>query len=234
MRHRFRLRVLSCGLWVASGVAAAGAIGCDRPLGGGATDAGAADADAACPTTATSPFVACGCGCCGPPAAALTCYYPARGESPATIDPPRTPESCATAGCWLGARYLCCASPAPPTSESASYCAYDLATNIERYEVLKTDGTTCTRFLLEGLTTNSGFPVSAPASFEVSGGTRGPCQSSAVGVQAVGAIGTVAFHAGPTRALDIHLTLFFDTGSGTAEAVRFDAEALSIDSSLCD
>jgi hypothetical protein len=257
MSRRLRVGVLGTALW-ASAAAAALAGGCgDRPLGGQhvttpagdgsppPADGGAAEAPdtrvsdptADCAGLA-SPFVACGCGCCGAqpqPTLEAGCYYPALGESPATIDPPRTPESCANAGCSIGQRYLCCASPAAPIAETPSYCAYDLATDIERYEILKTDGTICTRIRLEGLPSGHKFPVSTPAGFEVSGGHRVPCLSSAAGVQAIGAIGSVGFRPAAQRpTLDVHVTLFFADGpGGTVDAERFDVDGVALDASTC-
>lgn len=57
------------------------------------------------------PFVDCGCGCCGGTEPIDVCVRASAGETLSSVrgDPVQpTPAQCATVGCSLGLRYLCC------------------------------------------------------------------------------------------------------------------------------
>jgi hypothetical protein len=192
-------------------------------------DAGSPDTGAMCPTDASTLNV-CGCGCCGGAPEGRACYYPARGESTSTIpNPMPSAASCAAVGCSFGTRYVCCADPGAPAAPTASYCSRDLATNLERYVVIKTEGALCTQFQLDGYTSPSAFPISTTAGFSVSIGSRGPCDGSAPRTSAIGGLGRVTFRRAPgASSLDAHVTLFFDGAAGPASGVRLDVDGLTL------
>jgi hypothetical protein len=192
-------------------------------------DMGPADAGAACPANAPALNV-CGCGCCGAAPMGHACYYPVRGESVSTIpNPMPSPASCAAVGCSFGLRYVCCAEPGAPAAPTATYCSRDLATNLERYVVIKTEGAVCTQFQLDGYTSPSAFPISASPGFSVARATMGPCDGSAPAAYAIGGLGSIDFRRAPASSnLDVHVTLFFDGASGTANAVGLDVDGLTI------
>jgi hypothetical protein len=231
---------------------AVGTPGCGRPaLESRAADAAVetvatpapADANAdvvvvaACPAGVAALDV-CGCGCCGLTPMGQACYYPARGESVHGIpNPMPSAEGCANVGCAAGTRHLCCVDPGQmiPLGE-IFYCAQDLATGLERYFVTRRDGAICTSFTLEGLTSPRDFPVATPDGFGISQGRRGRCDGVGA-TSAIGGLGEVRFAqgSGARRALDVHVVLFFDGGSGagTAEATRLDVGDLEISGNPC-
>jgi hypothetical protein len=169
------------------------------------------------------------------------CYYPSLGQARSSIADPH-PSNCATVGCSLGVRYLCCADPGPapsPDAGGARLCAYDPGTDASRIIIVKTDGATCTTLGLVGGGggTASFTAVSTSAGWTVERATRGPCDGSTAAALAAGAIGTatvVTSTGAPTPPrVSAHVAIFFDDGSGTATPVRLDGDDLGLDPSGC-
>ena len=72
-----------------------------------------------------------------------------------------------------------------------------------------------------------------PAPYNKAMAWRAPCDGSADAVRAIGGLGTVTTSAlrhpaGPYR-YDIHVALFFDSGTGIAGGVRIDVDDLAIE-----
>lgn len=203
----------------------------------GAASDGGATTDAASAMCSSSDGVVdvCGCGCCGGGPMNARCYYPQLGQSPTQIpNPMPDANACATVGCSAGLRHMCCADPGTPASGSATYCARDLATDLERYTVTKKDGATCAGFALQGLTSPTDFPITTSSQLWVGQGTRGACDGSTPVMQAIGGLGQISF--APTQAgsaFDVHVTIFYaDPSTGAPIAERFDVDELAV-AALC-
>jgi hypothetical protein len=184
-------------------------------LGGGVCPAG------------VGPVIDCGCGCCGPTPESTACYYPVLGQSPATIvGPMPTPGQCATAGCSWGVRDVCCAGPEQP-QPADGYCGADTSgEDLPAFTITRRDGDTCTTLELWAANKPQ-LPISGPPGFAVMWGTREPCSGGPPSATAIGGLGSVNPSPGPAGQVpsryDVHLVLFFDNGTGTADAVRLDA-----------
>jgi len=202
------------------------------PDGAAAPDAGAEAG--ACPANA-QPVDTCGCGCCGTGSPGLTsCYYPALGQSPASFPDPR-PPNCATAGCSVGERHVCCADPPTPHGDFDEYCAYDPATDLPRIVLKQTEATRCATVTLVRLPGANPQTTTIPGwSFE--SGRLGDCADLASGLAAIGALGTASLvYTGQVGMFTAHLVLFTAnaTPSGTADAHRLDVINLPLSTSAC-
>src|SRR6185369_4267562 len=69
------------------------------------------------------------------------------------------------------------------------------------------------------------FPISTPTGLNASGASRGPCDGSPTGAEAIGGLGSAAVTSSPT-ALTLHATLFFE-GAAATDSVRFDVDGLT-------
>jgi hypothetical protein len=188
-------------------------------LGGGMCPAG------------VGPVIDCGCGCCGATPQGTACYYPVLGQSAETIVGPKpTPGQCATAGCSFGVRDICCAGPDQP-QPSDGYCGADTTVeDLPRFTITRHDGDTCTTLELWA-ENKPQLPISGPPGYAVMWGTRGPCSGATPPATAIGGLGSVDPSPGsagtvPSR-YDVHVILFFDNGSGTADAVRLDVDGVA-------
>jgi hypothetical protein len=188
-------------------------------------DAGADAGAAVCPI-GVAPLEVCGCGCCGGVTEGVVCYYPSRGETRDAIpNPMPDPSSCARQGCIIGDRYVCCADPGPDTSQ-ATICAAD--TSIEdqaRFAITRRDGNVCTTLELGGVA--SYLPITGPPGRTTVAAWRALCDGPNTPVRAIGGLGAVTAH-GLTTHYDVHVVLFFDNGSGSAEAVRIDRDDVAV------
>jgi hypothetical protein len=196
-----------------------------RPDAGG--DAGDAGRDmipgATCPADVT-PVDVCGCGCCGE-AKGRACYYPALGESRETVPHP-PPSNCATAGCSAGVRHLCCADPGPRPGV-VTLCANNTSDeDFPRYQVTRRDNGVCTS--LEVAISAPGSPIVGPGLSNVATAWREPCGDISMRKYAIGGLGRVTesplTHADGSARRDIHVALYFDSGTGIADVVRIDAD----------
>lgn len=176
------------------------------------------------------PLDVCGCGCCGE-AMGRACYYPARGESRESIpNPMPTPSQCAMAGCSFGVRYLCCVDPGPDPGHGNA-CATDTSIeDLSRFTVSRRDGAICTT-----LEISSGapvLPIAPPPGYKSVQAWRAPCDGSAPPAYAIGGAGSVTPGSSgtlfPFPRFDVHVALFFDAGTGTADAVRVDADDVAV------
>jgi hypothetical protein len=185
---------------------------------------------AVCPAD-VPPLDVCGCGCCGDRVPmGRACYYPALGESRDAIpNPVPPPQNCAMAGCSIGVRHVCCADPGPSVSAGA-VCANDTSEeDLPRFQVTRRDGIVCTTLELgAGM---AFIPIVGPGPYTGARGWRGPCFDNATQT-AIGGFGSVTLspvrHADGASRFDIHVSLFFDSGAGIAEAVRIDVDDLAV------
>jgi hypothetical protein len=174
------------------------------------------DASTTCPANSPRITHSCGLG-----AAGTSCYYPAFGESPQSLN-----SSCDDF------TWVCCADPGPATS-AASYCATDTSRE-DQAEVTftKRDDSECLTAVMFQTAAASSF-FSTPPGYGMVTGYRGACDASpSVQVQyAIGALGSVADSAaadgGAVRRFDVHLVFFFDNGSGTPDTARADVDGLA-------
>jgi hypothetical protein len=187
-----------------------------------------------CPA-GVAPVDVCGCGCCGSPQS-VTCYYPAQGESAEAIpNPMPSPASCANVGCSGGVRHLCCVDPGP--GPAADTCAEDLPIeDLARHAVVRRDGAVCTTLEID-LGVPAELPIAGGSGWTATFGQRGPCDGSSPVERAIGGAGTLSVHPLATgsaaQVVDIHAALFFEDGTGTATAVRLDADGLVVQSPRC-
>jgi len=204
----------------------------------GPAEAGA-DADrqaAGCPSS--SYVDVCGCGCCGQPQSTV-CYYPALGDSPATIPNPRPPD-CSAVGCSLGVRHVCCDAQVDTRSDFYNYCAYDPATDLPRIVLVQStlaqSGlSSCATVTLVRQPDANPQPSSIPGwSFE--SGQLGACGGPSSGPAAIGALGTASLvYAGSSATFTAHLVLFTASASGpvAAAAHRMDVISLPLSTGTC-
>jgi len=217
----FRLTTYSAAMGLLLVVASS----CDRSRSeqqkaGPAADGGdaALDANATCPPN--SPRIS---NSCGNGVAATICYYPALGESPQSLN----------SACNDITR-VCCADPGPSVSV-ASYCAADTS-QPNQAEITFTEraGSECLTALM--FQTASGASSYLPPSYGNVVGYRGACDASPSDQRqyAIGVLGSVAISAfadgGTVQRFDVHLVLFFDNGSGTADTARMDVDGLAVGS----
>jgi hypothetical protein len=192
--------------------------------------------------TCAGSFEACGCGCCSGVSPTPVCYYPGAGDSLASIkavdEAAKASPTCATAGCSLGLRYVCCADAPVEPAGNALYSATATMTALDRINLKKTasDGT-CVSFTLASPTSVTGvrpFRLTLPPQWGLEGPVAtGPCNNPGL-LPIIGAQGTVTFEpSGNTCTLSAHLTLFHapDT-AGTVIATRFDADQVPISGGL--
>jgi hypothetical protein len=184
---------------------------------------------AVCPA-GVPPLDVCGCGCCGE-AMGRACYYPAHGESRDDIpNPVPPPQNCAMAGCSFGVRHVCCAGPGTPPGV-LTVCANNTSDeDYPRFQVTTRDGLLCTT--LELAIGGGNLPIMGPGPYSKAMAWRARCDSTADAVRAIGGLGTVTTsplrHRDGASRFDIHVALFFDSGTGIADAVRIDVDDLAV------
>jgi hypothetical protein len=177
----------------------------------------------------------CGCGCCGLPQSTV-CYYPALGDSPATIPDPRPPD-CSAVGCSLGVRHVCCDAQVPTDLDFYSYCAYDPATDLPRVVLVQRQSAIsgCATVTLVRQPGANPEPTSIPGwSFE--SGRLGTCGDPSSGLPAIGALGTASLvYTGSSATFTAHLVLFTASASGpvAAEAHRMTVLGLPLSTGAC-
>jgi hypothetical protein len=157
------------------------------------------------------------------------CYYPSRGETREEIPNPPG-QSCAMAGCSYGVRHICCADPGPDLSQP-SICAIDTSIeDLSRFTITRRDGDMCTTLELGGAAPI--LPITGPPGRANANAWRAPCDGSDAPRFAVGGLGTVAPGTSgtllPFPRYDVHVVLFFDSGTGVADAVRIDRDEVAV------
>ena len=185
---------------------------------------------AICPAGAL-PVEECGCGCCGGIKIPSVCYFPARGQTRASlITPPPPPESCRLNGCVDGVTYVCCADPGEQP-RSGEICARDTSIDDRpRFTITRRDGGVCTT--LELGPTFLPLEIVGPPGYANVRARRGSCDGSASGATAIAGFGQVTPSISGTTAApryDVHVALFFDNRTGVADAVRIDADDVAVE-----
>jgi hypothetical protein len=189
-------------------------------------DAGSDAAGAVCPA-GVAPLEVCGCGCCGGVKEGVVCYYPSRGETRDAIpNPMPSPQECATQGCVEGDLYVCCADPGPQT-DAPAICAIDTSIeDLSLFTVTRRDGDVCTTLEVGG--TTPVLPITGPPAAKNTTAWRGRCDGSTPREPAIGGLGTVTRATSGTSRYDVHVVLFFDSGTGIADAVRIDRDDVGV------
>ena len=184
-------------------------------------------ATAACPA-GIAPLDVCGCGCCGE-AMGRVCYYPSRGETREEIPNPPG-QNCAMAGCSYGVRHICCADPGPQVSQ-APICAMDTSIeDLPRFTITRRDGDVCT--VLELSSISNILQITGPPGYPFANAWRARCDGSDTPQFAIGGLGTISPGTSgtllPFPRFDVRVVLFFDRGSGVADAVRIDRDEVAV------
>ena len=148
------------------------------------------------------------------------CYYPALGESRDDIPEPGSAAAELRVGRLLVQR--------PPRllrrSGSAAgrahgLCEQHVRGGLPRFQVTTRDGLLCTT--LELGIGGGNIPIVGPAPYSKAMAWRAPCDGRADAVRAIGGLGAVTLsplrHPDGNSRFDIHLALFFDSGTGIAE-----------------
>src|SRR4029079_2607747 len=102
--------------------------------------------------------------------------------------------------------------------------------DLPRFTITRRDGPTCTTLELGG--TAAILPITGPPGRTNVNAWRAPCDGSAARVNAIGGLGKVTPGTSgtllPFPRYDVHVVLFFDAGSGVADAVRISHDAVAI------
>lgn len=181
---------------------------------------------------------ACGCGCCGVEPTPATCVYPDLGQDLTELTAQEAnhgPGNCAFAVCGTGHDYFCCAAP-PPSTDGASYETSVLIGGINRVRLHKMlIPTECSTFVLQQAPPSTpadpqAFPVKLPARWKIESIRSLPCSSSAIGPNAIGAIGDFSLQVvNGACTVNAHLAAFFNNAQLGLQTVRFDADAVLVD-----
>ncbi len=134
------------------------------------------------------------------------------------------------AGCSFGVRHVCCADPETPPGV-LTVCANNTSDeDFPRFQVTTRDGVLCTT--LELGAGGGNIPIMGTGPYSQAMAWRGRCDGTADAVRAIGGLGTVTVsplrHPDGAYGYDIHLAVFFDSGTGIASAVRIDVDDLAV------
>lgn len=183
----------------------------------------------------TDDYLACGCGCCGGTTPTNVCYYPELGETTAIFAAQdaqvRQSTNCATVGCALGRRYLCCVAGTPEPAGSASYTADGYMGDANHLTIHKS-GADCAELALAGPTTGGDdrLPLQTNGSWKLAFARLGACVDGGPTESARGILGTIVTRkAGGGCVVDVHVSLFTFTTTGEVETGRLDADGVPID-----
>lgn len=214
-------------------------------LGGAMPEPGEAGAPAAGGAAACSGYLhACGCGCCGVQPSPAKCVYPDLGEdlSEVTAQDLATKMNsagCANVGCSIGQDYFCCAAP-PARNEGASYETSLLIGGIDRILLHKMATPNCGTLTLQQRypadpEDPQAPPVELPAGWKLETVRTLPCSSSAIGPNAIGAIGSFELRVlNGSCVVDVHLTAFFTNDKRELSTERFDADGVPVGLSVAE
>jgi hypothetical protein len=175
-----------------------------------------------------APLDVCECGCCGGVAETRRCYYPSLGETRDSIpNPMPTPSECSTNGCTEGTRHICCADPGRDAAKP-TICAIDTSIeDLSRFTITRRDGDLCTT--LEVGSATPVLPITGPPGQAKTNAWRAPCDGSKPPAYAIGGQGEVTPGTLlPSPRYDVHVVLFFDAGTGIADAVRIDKDEVGV------
>jgi len=234
--------VTTGGVSATGGAQAVG--GMNVTLGGATPEPGEAGAPAAGGVAACNGYLhACGCGCCGVQPSPATCVYPDLGQdlSELTAQDLATKKDsagCAVAGCSLGQDYFCCAAT-PPSNDGAKYETNVSIGAYDRIRLYKA-ATDCTNFVLRQAppadpADPQAFPVTVPIGWKLETLTTLPCSSSAIGPNAIGAIGSFALRVlNGACVVDAHLSAFFSNDKRELKTVRIDADGVPVSLSVAE
>lgn len=202
---------------------------------GETTNAGAAGA---APLACAGEYVACGCGCCGGTTPDTACYYPDRGDSRASIERDdqtvAASPNCDGAGCALGRRYVCCATPGePPPAMSYSVTGGMVTPDIYRISLYRTGSDGRCQFAHFARGDGPGgkdFPLALPDGWilellEDFLCTDANSQMAGTRREAVGALGQLGFSSTSGEcSLKYDFTAFFASSGGGVDAVAFTSD----------
>jgi hypothetical protein len=205
--------------------------------GTGGTDDGDAGA-AGAPDMGCGDYVACGCGCCERSTPESTeCFYPELGQDLATIvaadEAAASDPTCAAVECGRGARHVCCDSPEDPGAATYTVTGYIGGYNRLNLKRTGADGR-CTRLaLVQPQENTDNLELVLPELWGIDYTMDYACEdenSAAADSRrsAIGGLGTLAFTSPSNCTLDVNLTLFFLSESGTVDAVRFAVTGLTV------
>lgn len=212
--------------------------GMNVALGGDASDSGEAGTPGAGGAAACVGYLhACGCGCCGGQPSPATCVYPDLGQDLTELTAQEAnhgPGNCAFAVCGVGHDYFCCAAP-PPSNDGATYEASQFIGGINRVRLHKMLlPQECSTFELQQAAPTApadpqAFPVNVPVGWKIESIRTLPCSSSAIGPNAIGAIGDFSLHVvNGACVMNAHLTAFFGDAQLGLRSVRFDADGVPV------
>jgi len=188
------------------------------------------------PTVCTGDFEACGCGCCGGTTSTPVCYYPALGETTAIFQAQdaelRQTTNCATVGCSMGRRYLCCVGGTPEPPGSATYTADSYSGDLDHLSISKV-GASCAQLSLVGpASAGSGddrLALQTNGNWRVIFARFGGCDDGAAVDTAQGILGTLVVRKGTSGCVaDVHASLFALAASGEVKTTRLDADGLPL------
>jgi hypothetical protein len=218
-----------------AGAGGTGGNGAGPSAGVGGNSAGSAGAAGAPDLGCDGAYDVCGCGCCGE-AMSAGCYYPERGDDLATIRADDQAAAmhprCATEGCSLGVRLLCCETTG--VEDSATYALSGWSSDLQYTVVARTtDDGRCTGavFARPRIPGRGAFPFELPDqwNFEYAYAQDGGCDANLPSEELVtiGGLGFLKFtDPNCIFVFDFDFTLFFRGEADSVEAVRFKADGV--------
>lgn len=211
--------------------------GMNIALGGAPVEPGEAGSSGAGGAAACNGYLhACGCGCCAGQPTPATCVYPDLGQDLAELTAQdlatkMDSAACAVAGCSLGKDYFCCAAP-PARNEGASYQTSMLIGGVNRLLLHKMATPNCGTLTLQQRypadpVDPQAPPLKLPAGWKLETVRSLPCSSSAIGPNAIGAIGSFELRVlNDACVADVHVAAFFSNDERELSTVRFDADGV--------
>lgn len=139
----------------------------------------------------------------------------------------RQSPSCASAGCSLGVRYLCCKAPAPE-SLPATYSASLVIGGYDRIQVVKMGTEFCPRLTFTDGTSGLRTALDGLPGWNLEAGSYMSCLMSSVPQNVVGASGSIKTRAsGSSCVLDMHFAVY---ALANEELIpfRFDADGVPL------
>lgn len=158
-------------------------------------------------------FLACGCGCCAGSTPQVRCYYadvPTDHDGLVAADEAaRQSPSCASAGCSIGARYLCCKAP-PPDSSPATYSAsLIIGGGYDRIQIVKVGTEWCPRLTFTDGTSGLRTALDGLPGWNLEIGSYIDCAMASVPRNVIGAGGSIKTRvSGSSCVLDMHFAVY--------------------------
>lgn len=181
----------------------------------------------------TAEFLACGCGCCGGTTPTMVCYYPALGETTASLraadEQVRQSTNCELAGCSFGRRYVCCAAGEPDPVGSASYTADGYIGGLNHLTVTKSGADCAVLQLSEPFTADDRMALQTTGQWRVGGARLGGCADGGPVEAARGVLGSLDIREVTDGCVvDVHASLFAFSSTGEVKTTRMDADGIPI------